>query len=77
VGAGQALEVNASHPIEILGGKSQNEMVLLQGKTISEPVVQHGPFVMNSQDEIRQAFMDYQNRKLATMPQAFRNKYPA
>jgi hypothetical protein len=23
------------------------------------------------------AFMDYQNRKLATMPQAFRNKYPA
>lgn len=34
--------------------------VLLGGQPLNEPVVQHGPFVMNSQDEIDQTFEDYQ-----------------
>ncbi|KAJ3325264.1 hypothetical protein HDU76_013223 [Blyttiomyces sp. JEL0837] len=35
--------------------------VLIAGKPLKEPIVQHGPFVMNEKSEIYQAFMDYQN----------------
>ncbi|XP_069493279.1 pirin isoform X3 [Ambystoma mexicanum] len=37
--------------------------VLIAGEPIGEPVVQHGPFVMNSQEEILQTIADYQNAR--------------
>ena len=37
--------------------------ILVAGKPINEPIVQHGPFVMNTVDEIRQAITDYQMGK--------------
>jgi quercetin 2,3-dioxygenase len=37
--------------------------ILVAGKPIKEPIVQHGPFVMNTTDEIRQAITDYQMGK--------------
>ena len=37
--------------------------ILLAGKPLKEPIVQHGPFVMNTADEIRQAITDYQMGK--------------
>jgi quercetin 2,3-dioxygenase len=38
--------------------------LLVAGQPIGEPIVQHGPFVMNTQDEITAAFRDYQSGKL-------------
>ncbi|KAJ3050964.1 hypothetical protein HK102_012166, partial [Quaeritorhiza haematococci] len=40
--------------------ESDAHFVLIGGKPIGEPIVQHGPFVMNDQREIYQAIMDYQ-----------------
>ena len=38
--------------------------LFLAGKPLREPISRHGPFVMNTREEIMQAFMDYQNGTL-------------
>ena len=40
------------------------QLLLLAGKPIGEPVVQYGPFVMNSVQEIERAIVDYQSGRL-------------
>ena len=55
--AGVRLRSDAAITLE--AGPTAIELLLLQGKPIGEKVVQHGPFVMNSEAEIRQAFLDY------------------
>ncbi len=44
-----------------INAKIDTEFLLLSGNPINEPVVQYGPFVMNTMGEIKQAFMDYRN----------------
>jgi hypothetical protein len=45
--------------------RAQNAMALLLcGEPIDEPIVGHGPFVMNNDEEIRQAIVDYQSGKM-------------
>lgn len=44
-----------------------SEYLLLAGEPIDEPVVQYGPFVMNTMGEIKQAFLDYREGKFGTL----------
>ncbi|MBV2235937.1 MAG: pirin family protein, partial [Sterolibacterium sp.] len=48
-----------------LTAQSDSCLLLIAGQPLREPIVQHGPFVMNSTEEIRQAFADYRAGKFA------------
>jgi redox-sensitive bicupin YhaK (pirin superfamily) len=65
-GAGDALRVTAARVQESRSPKL--ELFVLGGLPLREPVVQYGPFVMNSPEEIQQAFEDYQAGRLGVIP---------
>lgn len=51
--------------VRVRAGEGGARLLLLAGKPIGEPVVQFGPFVMNTREEIEQAIVDYQAGRLA------------
>ena len=64
-----AVELRGDMDVEIFnGGNELAEFLLLQARPIGEPVAQYGPFVMNTQTEIRQAVMDYQRTQFGGWP---------
>lgn len=64
----QAIEIFADKMVEIKNGDAESSFLVLQGKPINEPVAQYGPFVMNSQAEIQQAYMEYQQTQFGGWP---------
>lgn len=55
-----AVDLRADLDAPLNNGLEESELLVLQGRPINEPVVQHGPFVMNSREEIAQTFAEYQ-----------------
>ena len=52
--------------IEVKAGAEGARFLVLAAKPIREPIVQYGPFVMNTREEIEQAIRDYQSGELTT-----------
>jgi redox-sensitive bicupin YhaK (pirin superfamily) len=62
------VEVKGDAAIPLSAGDGSVEVLLLQGRPIGEPVVQYGPFVMNTREEIQQAFADYRHTRFGSWP---------
>ncbi|KAM8896444.1 pirin isoform 2-T2 [Lycaon pictus] len=56
LGEGDSVQVENKDP-------ERSHFVLIAGEPLREPVVQHGPFVMNTNEEISQAILDFRNAK--------------
>ena len=66
--AQRLVELEPDVELPLRSGEEPIEMLLLQGRPIGEPVVQHGPFVMNTREEIVEAFHDYQRTRFGGWP---------
>jgi redox-sensitive bicupin YhaK (pirin superfamily) len=60
--------LKSDESVEIRNGSEPGRILILEGKPIAEPVVQYGPFVMNKQEEIQQAFDDYRKTQFGGWP---------
>jgi redox-sensitive bicupin YhaK (pirin superfamily) len=56
--------------VTITAGPDGGNVLLLAGRPLGEPVVQYGPFVMNTREEIERAVLDYQRGELVAPRQA-------
>jgi redox-sensitive bicupin YhaK (pirin superfamily) len=63
-----AIAVKSDVAIELEAGETACELLVLQGRPIDEPVVQHGPFVMNTPEEIHNAMLDYRRTRFGKWP---------
>ena len=68
VGGSTGVLVRSDVPIVIEAGAGAVEALVLQGRPIGEPVARYGPFVMNTEQEIEQAFADYRETGFGGWP---------
>jgi redox-sensitive bicupin YhaK (pirin superfamily) len=64
VADGQLAVLGAGDAVRLRGGRSSARLLLLGGVPLGEPVARYGPFVMNSEREILQAFDDYRSGRM-------------
>jgi redox-sensitive bicupin YhaK (pirin superfamily) len=60
--------VDPTVPVQLIAGQEPARILMLQAKPIAEPVVQYGPFVMNNQQEIYNAYADYRKDQFGGWP---------
>lgn len=50
--------------VTFAAGDTPLDLLLIGGVPLNEPIVRYGPFVMNTEEEIRQAVVDYQSGRM-------------
>lgn len=63
-----AADVHADMELTLVAGSEDVSILVLQGRPIGETVMQYGPFVMNTKQEIQQAFNDYHATQFGGWP---------
>jgi redox-sensitive bicupin YhaK (pirin superfamily) len=63
-----SIEVDSKSDIILENGSKTGYLLILQGKPINEPVVQYGPFVMNTEEEIKEAYADFRETQFGGWP---------
>lgn len=62
------IHLNSTEDIHIKNSSEISFLFFLQGKPINEPLVQHGPFVANSQEEIQETMQEYRKTQFGGWP---------
>lgn len=63
-----AIRLTGDEVIQIQNGLKESKLLLLEGEPIGEPVLSYGPFVMTTEQEIREAFEDYRKTGFGDWP---------
>ncbi|MCS3902646.1 redox-sensitive bicupin YhaK (pirin superfamily) [Methylohalomonas lacus] len=63
---GALLVIDASQDWQLVAGEEGAGVLLLAARPIGEPIVRAGPFVLNTEAELRQAIDDFQNGRLVS-----------
>jgi hypothetical protein len=63
-----AILVQPDIDLNLEAGAKEVSILVLQGRPIGETVIQYGPFVMNTKEEINQAFEDYHRTQFGGWP---------
>ncbi len=61
---GQLAILGPGDAVRLRGGTKSARLLLLAGVPLKEPVARYGPFVMNTENEIRQAMVDFRSGKM-------------
>jgi redox-sensitive bicupin YhaK (pirin superfamily) len=59
LGRGELAVLGPGERVDLAGGAGGGRLILVAGKPLGEPVARYGPFVMNTETQIREAFADY------------------
>ncbi|MCB9252909.1 MAG: pirin family protein [Flavobacteriales bacterium] len=68
IGSYTSSNLQANIEVELENGPDEGRVLILQGKPIGEQVIQYGPFVMNTKEEIQKAFEDYHATQFGGWP---------
>lgn len=64
----KGIQLRSEAEISVVAGSEAISFLVLQGRPINEPVAQHGPFVMNTREEIALAFAEYRKTQFGGWP---------
>ena len=57
----------SSDDVQLTSISEEGSYLVLAGTPLNEPVARYGPFVANSEGEIKKAMTDYQDGKMGTL----------